>query len=394
MPSLAFSHIESALNELPIQNRTMLRLLFLQYFDIKQEEIEYMAIDQPDSRFMSGEQPQNKRFSKEAVQNVSSRAGQYQLLLRQKRERPGLQIDCLEQLLARTQTEIHIAERLMGTEFDIDKETQKATKAKAMTALVKQAGRQLNRALEQGEVSEEEFPKKRLLLEYQLLTRRYERQRRQLKVAQQEFQLAGSSPLQDHEIAHIWGIPLGSLAARKVKALHQYLVTVQDQIQGENGHPSPSQSQSGDTRPDYWQETLRVLAARPAERSIVAYSGQERTEENLMEKLQDFAMRKMTEEAETKFWASITKIHDSEHSGMWISHERAIFSLQRLSAILKDIDHSEEAIEEDLRTRIASPATQEQLPEPEQQDEGQELSQEALGVIQKLVGELDDKRRN
>ena len=394
MSSLAFSQIESVLNELPIQNRTMLRLLFLQYFDIKQEEIEYMAIDQPDSRFMSGEQPQNKRLSKEAVQNISSRAGQYQLLLRQKRERPGLQIDCLEQLLARTQTEIHIAERLLTTEFEIDKETQKSTKAQAMTALVKQAGRQLNRAFEQGDVSEEEFPKKRLLLEYQLLTRRHERQRRQLKVAKQEFQIAGSSPLQDHEIAHIWGIPLGSLVARKVKALHQYLVTMQDQIQGENGHSSPSQSQSGDPRPDYWQETLQVLAARPHERSVVAYSGQERTEEILMEKLQDFATRKMTEEAETKFWASITKIHDSEHAGMWISHERAIFSLQRLSAILKEIDQSEEAIEEDLRTRIASPAFQEQLPEPEQPDEDQELSQEALGVIQKLVGELDDKRRN
>ena len=26
-------------------------------------------------------------------------------------------------------------------------------------------------------------------------------------------------PLKDHEIAHVWGIPLGSLAARKVKSL-------------------------------------------------------------------------------------------------------------------------------------------------------------------------------
>ena len=393
MSPLAFSHIESAVNGLPIQSRTMIRLLMIQYFNVTQDEIEYMATDQPDSRFMSGEQPKEKRFTREAVEIVSNRAGQYQLFLRQKRERPGLQIECLEQLMDYTTLEIQLAERLLTTELEVDQETQQQTKAEAMTALTKQIGRQLLRAFEQGELSEKEYPQKRLLLEYQLLLRKQERQRRRLREAKQEFQIAGSAPLQDHEIAHIWGLPLGSLVARKVKALHQYLVTIQ-QLQGNNGHAEESQAQASDPRPDYWRETLGTLSARPLERSVVSYSGQERTEEKLMERLQALATRNMTEDEETKFWGAITKLHDSEHSGMWVSHERAIFSLQRLSAILKEIDHSEEAVEEDLRSRIAPPSTDEQLPEPEQPEETGELSEEAQGVVQKLMGELDDRRRN
>ena len=43
-----------------------------------------------------------------------------------------------------------------------------------------------------------------------------------------------------------------------------------------------------------------------------------------------------------------SKIHDSEHAGMWRSQARAIFALQRLSAILKEFDQSDPGIEEVL----------------------------------------------
>ena len=90
-------HIESALQSLPIQNRTMIQLLLLQYFDITQEEIDYMATDQPDSRFLSGNQPKGKTLSLEAVQNVEARANQYKGYYRQKRERPGMHVEFLKQ---------------------------------------------------------------------------------------------------------------------------------------------------------------------------------------------------------------------------------------------------------------------------------------------------------
>ncbi|WP_454061818.1 hypothetical protein [Candidatus Nitrospira salsa] len=395
MTSLAYSDIESSLNELPIQNRTMLRLLLLQYFSIPQDEIEYMAEDQPDPRFFSGEEPEKKRSSREAVIDVSNRAAQYQMFLRQKRERPGLQVECLEQLMAYTEKEIKVLERLMSDEFKIDQDTRTENTANAMTNLVKKSMRQLDRAIEQDEISDEDYQKKRLLLEHQLLLRRQERQRRRLIVAKQDFQLSGNTPLKDHEIAHIWGIPLGSLAGRKVKALHQYLVSIQKRLDSANGSSDDSlDSQTTEIRPDFWQQTLQTLSIQPIERSVVAYGGQERTEEQLMEKLEAFIIRKIPEEEETRFWGSITKIHDSEHAGMWTSHEGAIFSLQRLSAMLKELDQSDEAIEEDLQKRTAPPTLDEQLPEPEQAEETGELSEEALGILEKLVGELDDKRRN
>ena len=50
--SLTFEQIQKTLEGLPIQNRTMVRLLLLQYFDVHQDEIDYMATDQPDSRFL------------------------------------------------------------------------------------------------------------------------------------------------------------------------------------------------------------------------------------------------------------------------------------------------------------------------------------------------------
>ncbi|MDH5776369.1 MAG: hypothetical protein OEZ57_15810, partial [Nitrospirota bacterium] len=97
--TIPFEHIESSLNALPIQSRTMLQLLLLQYIDVTQDEIDYMATDQPDSRFLAGKQPQGKTISLEAVQNVTSRSNQYKGYYRQKRERPGMHVEFLKESL-------------------------------------------------------------------------------------------------------------------------------------------------------------------------------------------------------------------------------------------------------------------------------------------------------
>ena len=386
--ALSSEQIETLINELSVQHRTMIRLLLLQYFEVTQDEIEFMAADQPDSRFMAGEQPTEKIRTREAIQNVSDRANQYQLLLRQRRERPALQLDCLHQMNQHTDLMLRVAEQLLREQFDVDQGALQDRKAQASIILAKQIRRKLDRNFEQNELSEEDYKKERLLLEYQMLFRKKERIRRRLNTAKREFLSAGLSPLQDHEVAHIWGIPLGSLAARKVKALHQYLTDSEKLVKGN----SPKPTQSLTDRPDYWKETFEALCRRPVQRSVVAYDGLERTEEALMEKLHAFASDKMSEEEEAKFWTNITKIHDSEHAGMWRSQARAIFALQRLSAILKEFDQSDPAIEEDLLTKICPPTAQEKLSVPEE-DKPQELNEEALGILEKLVGEQDDKRR-
>ena len=170
--ALSYEEIEKLLNGLPIQNRTMIRLLLLQYFEVPQDEIEYMATDQPDSRFMAGNQPEEKRFTREAVHDVSSRVAQYQLFFRQKRERPALQIDCLQQMNKLTDLTIQVAEQLLIGHFNVEEAALQERRAQAPTILAKQVRRKLDRSFEQDELSEEDYKTQRLLLEYQLLFRK------------------------------------------------------------------------------------------------------------------------------------------------------------------------------------------------------------------------------
>ena len=100
MPTtLRFEHIESAIQALPTQGRTMLQLLLLQYMNLSSEAIAYMVSDQPDSRFLAGNQPKGHPLSLEAERNITSRANQYRDYYRQKRERPGMHIGFLTQAL-------------------------------------------------------------------------------------------------------------------------------------------------------------------------------------------------------------------------------------------------------------------------------------------------------
>jgi hypothetical protein len=208
-----------------------------------------------------------------------------------------------------------------------------------------------------------------------------------LKVAQHDFITAGNSPLKDHEIAHVWGIPLGSLAARKVKALQQFLTGLQQKTE-------ESPEKNGTSQPiDLWKETLNVLSQRPIERSIVEYDGLEKTEEGLLDKLRAFVSGNMSEPEESKFWTSITKVNDTEFSGTWKSHARSILAFQRLHALLNDMDFSDEGIEEELRVKIYPKLPDDQLATPESEEKPVELGEMGLGVLNAFAGELDDKRR-
>ncbi len=269
--NLQFEQIKTALQALPIQGRTMLQLLLLQYIDVTQEEIDFIAEDQPDSRFLAGNQPQVKTISLEAVRTVTSRYNQYKGYYRQKRERPGMHVEFLQKSLILMDRKIRMVERLLNSDFKTDEETLQATRSQAPSVLLRQELRKLDRAWEHEEIPQKDFQTQRLLLEFQALLRRRAIFRRRYKIAQQDLVTAGTLPLKDHEIAHIWGIPLGSLAARKVKALQQFLTLLQEYEE------SPS---NGTTQPlDLWRETFTVLSQRPIERSLVVYDGLEKTEE-------------------------------------------------------------------------------------------------------------------
>ena len=380
--------IESVIETLPVQSRIMVRLLLLQYLEPAEDDIQFIVEDQPDSRFMAGDQPQVKKSLVAAIREVTDRIGQYSGFLRQKRERPWLQVECLKKQIALTDLAIRAAEGLLTSKFDVDRAELKERKQSAVPALPRPEIRRLERALEQEEIAEEDYHRDRLLIEYQTLIRRRERQRRRLKNAEQEYELSGLAPLQDHEVAHIWGIPLGSLSARKVKALTHYLSALQSRLEQEAEATGTEQAYS-----DLWRETLRVLSRKPSQRSIVSFiPGIERTEEALIEKLKTFADGTMPEAAESGFWQLITRVHDSEHSGPWHSHARAIFALQRLFAIQADSEPTLDELEEDLLKATRPKSKDDALPAQQADEQPAELSEQALGVLNALAGEIDDKR--
>lgn len=380
--------IESVIEALPVQSRIMVRLLMLQYLEPSEDDVQFIVEDQPDSRFMAGDQPETKKSLVAAIHEVNARIAQYSGFLRQKRERPWLQVECLKKQMALSDLTIRAAEGLLTSKFHVDRVELKDRKQSAVSALPRPEIRRLERALEQEEIAEDDYHRDRMLVEYQTLIRRRERQRRRLKNAEQEYELSGLSPLQDHEVAHIWGIPLGSLSARKVKALTHYLSALQARLEQE-----AEVSGTGQAQLDLWRETFRVLSRKPSQRSIVTFiPGIERTEEALIEKLKTFADGTMPEAAESGFWQLITRVHDSEHSGPWHSHARAIFALQRLFAIQADSEPTLDELEEDLLKATRPKSKDDALPAQQADEQPAELSEQALGVLNALAGEIDDKR--
>lgn len=361
--TLTTETIESVVNSLPIQGRIMLRLLLLQYLDVTPEDIAYMAADRPDPRFVSGTKPLVPVVARETVQGLHDRVTQYRTRTRQKREQVWLQIDCLRKQIAYGEALCTQAERLLQTRFGLDADAVKALQAQARAAIAKPAIRELDLRWERDEIPEEEYRRKRLAIEYQTELRKLDRERKRLQTALRDYDIVSHAPLQDHEIAHIWGIPAGTLAARKAKYLHQYLQGL-----------SAAVSRTGQQQGDLWKETFSVLANRPIERSAVPYDGLDRTEASLMEKLTAFAMKTMPEDVESRAWPSISQ---------------SLFALQRLSTLQSEREMDPDVLEQAILDRCApSPKeTPAAPPQPEPSEQTVELDDWKEHILRSMRGE-------
>ncbi len=374
--------IEAAVNALPVQGRIMSRLLLLQYLDVTREDIEYMAADRPDPRFHAGEKPATPYISQETVQGITDRVAQYRTRIRQRRERTWLQIQCLRSQIAVSASLCSLSEQLFASRFGMDAEEIQGLKKQARAAVPKTAIRELERKWQADEITEESYRKERLRVEYQSQLRRLERQHKRLEIAKREFDACSSVPLQDHEIGHIWGIPAGSLAARKAKYLHQYLQGLQAKLQA-----ARSPAEEALTPPsDLWKETFVALSQRPVERTVAVYDGFEGSETALVEKLTAFAAGTFPEDHESRFWLSL--VQESRTNAEYGDRTKSIFPLQRLSAILAEMDTSPDALEQELMSRV-SPKPKAAPLEPK---EGTKPSEPQLGqlgehVLRSFVGE-------
>ena len=338
--------IRSVIDAMPMQGRIMLRLIMLQYFDVTDEEILYMVADQPDPRNVSGTKRTNG-MTKEAIKAVADRRDQYRRQVRLKRERTWLQCESLGRL-ARLREDLAARARAILTErFSVSAETLDALQASARTVLPRPAIRQLEQRWDTDEITAEDYQRQRLSIEYQTQLRMAEKYHKRLNLAERERQTAIYAPLQDHEIGHVWGIPAGSLAARKVKYLTQYLQALQMALR------ASAPDAAATTSPlDLWKETFSVLAEQPIERSLSTYDGLEKTESALIDKLTLMVWGSLAEESEVKFWTSL--VFGASSNAMHSEITRNLFGLQRLIAILNDMDTSREALDEELLKRTAA----------------------------------------
>ena len=379
---LSAEQVEAVIKDLPVQGRIVLRLLLLQYLDVTQEDIEYMAVDRPDPRFQAGTQPKTPIVSREALQMIADRVEQYRSRVRRKRERTWLQMECLRKQIARSESICSLAKQLLVSRFGVDSDKVQELKKQARTALSKPTLRALEQKWEKDEIEEEEYRRERLSVEYQARLRKLERERKRLETVEREHVLAGGVTLQDHEIAHIWGIPASSLSGRKLKYLNQYLQSLQAKVRA-----STSAAEQAALPPvDLWKDTFAALAARPIERSVAVYDGLEKTEEALLEKLRAFADGTFPEENETRFWLTI--VQETSQLTEYGTRLQSLFALQRLAAILAEMDTTPDLVEQELLNRISpEPKTAAGEPLEEKKTEAPQLSEMGEHVLKSFTGE-------
>ncbi|MCS6286870.1 MAG: hypothetical protein H8K08_15725 [Nitrospira sp.] len=335
--------IQDVIAKMPIQGRIVLRLLLLQHLDVTHEEILFMVSDRPDPRCVSGTKPITT-MTEESISAMVSRRDEYRRRARLRRERTGLQCTALSTLAATADKLTDRAATLLAAR-GVSAEAIANLKAQARVAVPGPALRVLEERWDNNDISAEEYQTYRLAIEMQQHIRMAERFKTRLTLAERERQTSDQTTLLDHEIGHIWGIPAGTLAARKVKFLTQYLTALQTALTGTPANPN--------TVPplDLWKDTLATLSRTPIQRSIATYDGLEQTESALIEKLSAYVVGAVPESIEVKFWNSL--VYGASSQAMHSENTRTLFGLQRLVSIQQDTDTSPEALDEELLKRTA-----------------------------------------
>ena len=338
--------IESVIDAMPIQGRIMVRLIFLQHFDVTEEEIAHMTMDRPDPRCVTGTKTTYNILTHEATKAVRDKRDLYLRHVRLKRERTWLQCETLKKLLELRLALAARAADMLRTKYGVSTEAVDLLKSQARTAVPRPAIRALDQRWASDEITADEYQQHRLAIDMQMQLRLVDKYQKRLNLAERERLTADHSPLQDHEIGHIWGIPAGSLSARKVKYISQFMQALEAAMRRDAPSAGAQQAPM-----DLWKETFTVLATRPVERSLSTYDGLERTESALLDKLTLLAWGSLGEDIETKFWNSL--VYGNSSNAMHSEITRNLFGMQRLHTILNDLDTSPEGLTEELLKRTA-----------------------------------------
>lgn len=374
---LTVEMIEEIIAGLPIQGRIILRLLLIQYLDVTHEEILYMVSDRPDPRCVSGKKPVTT-MTQESITAMIERRNEYRRRARLRRERTWLQCVALTNQ-ARTAKALATRAAALLSARGVSSATIERLTGQARSAVPSTTLRLLEESWDKHEIPAEEYQKHRLVVEMQTQLRFAERFKKRLELAQREQHTSDRTTLADHEIGHIWGIPAGTLAARKVKFLAQYLTVLQTKCSvAATGLGSRASL-------DLWNETMQVLSRTSIERSIATYDGLERSESDLLEKLTAYAQIRIPESTETRFWNSL--VFGASSNAMHSETTRTLFGLQRLVSVQQDLDLSDEALDEELLKRTTPISQEPETPATQQQAGPSELTELQQHILRSFTGE-------
>ncbi|TAL12034.1 MAG: hypothetical protein EPO02_02715 [Nitrospirae bacterium] len=235
-PALTREQIEAVIASLQPVQRIMIRLLLLPYMSPSSDDVFFMARErtEPNMRaggniataFGSNADIRREKISgvpKDWIVSVENRARQYQAQLRENLVRLNLLSDFFRDYLAGLQPEIAALEHLLSAECEMSPESLDDLRAQARLSPITYALKKLAARADKQEVEEEDYRRERLSLEYQAHLRRRDRFKKRLDQITVERQAALISSLSDEFLAEVWGLAVGPIRNRRVKAIQAYL---------------------------------------------------------------------------------------------------------------------------------------------------------------------------
>ncbi|MEK6602948.1 MAG: hypothetical protein AABY69_00915, partial [Nitrospirota bacterium] len=237
-------------------------------------------------------------------------------------------------------------------------------RAQARLAPLTYALKKLAARADKQEVEEEDYRRERLSLEYQAHLRRRNRFTKRLDQARVERQAVLLTSLSDEFLAEVWGLAVGPIRNRRVKAIQAYLSALATAL-----HASPDQasmtaavnagigpklsggslnegfsSKPVDLCGDLWSLTVQALAAElmaPVASKPCSHPGGEM--KSLTVKLRDLATYGLGEDEEVKIWAQTLQCPNCV---------TALRTAQQKSGLL---DRQADAVLAQVKTRTAMP---------------------------------------
>jgi hypothetical protein len=404
-PTLTREQIETVIASLQPVQRIMIRLLLLPYMSPSADDIFFMARErtEPNKRaggniataFGGNADIRRKKINgvpKDWLVAVEYRACQYQTQLREHLVRFNLLADFFQDYLTGVQPEIDAMEHLLSTECEMSQESLDDLRAQARLSPLTFALKKLAARADKQEIEEEDYRRERLSLECQAHLRRRDRFQKRLAQIKVERQAALISSLSDEFLAEVWGLSVGPITNRRVKAIHAYISALATALKSGLNQASftaavnagigpklagGSKNDGFSSKPvdlsgDLWTQTVYALAAEPLPSPAPRPCAHaEAGTKALAVKLRSLATYELGEDEEVKIWARTAQCLGCVTSLRTAQQESGLLGRQA----------------EDVLSQIKTRTTMPRKETPEAAQEKVKVGQEEVGI------DLDERLR-